>query len=69
MHLRKDSLGNLTLLASPSLQTGSCARLDNAIGDSSVTIWHKCKWAAGTGREHELVKWSHTQLTKTFTDR
>lgn len=71
MHLKKDSLGNLTLIASPSLQTESCGRLDNAIGDSSVTIWHKCKWAAstGTGSEHALVKWSHTQVTKTFKDR
>lgn len=71
MHLKKDSLGNLTLIASPSLQTESCGRLDNAIGDSSVTIWHKCKWAAstGTGSEHALVKWNHTQVTKTFKDR
>ncbi|NXW17125.1 IP6K3 kinase, partial [Circaetus pectoralis] len=70
VHLKKDSLGNLTLIASPSLQTESCGRLDNAIGDSSVTIWHKCKWAAstGTGSEHALVKWSHTQVTKTFKD-
>uniref|UniRef100_A0A8C4URD6 Kinase n=1 Tax=Falco tinnunculus TaxID=100819 RepID=A0A8C4URD6_FALTI len=54
VHLKKDSLGNLTLIASPSLQTESCSRLDNAIGDSSVTIWHKCKWAASTstGTEH-----------------
>ncbi|NXE81132.1 IP6K3 kinase, partial [Cochlearius cochlearius] len=68
VHLKKDSLGNLTLIASPSLQTESRGRLDNAIGDSSVTIWHKCKWAAGSGSEHTLVKWSHTQLTKTFKD-
>uniref|UniRef100_A0A663MI29 Kinase n=1 Tax=Athene cunicularia TaxID=194338 RepID=A0A663MI29_ATHCN len=59
VHLKKDSLGNLNLIASPSLQTESCTRLDKAIGDSSVTIWHKCKWAAstGTGSEHTLVKW------------
>ncbi|KAM9369468.1 inositol hexakisphosphate kinase 3 [Phaethornis superciliosus] len=64
VHLKKDSLGNLTLMASPSLQAESCARLEKAIGDSSVTIWHK--WAATT--EHTLVTWSHTQLTKTFKD-
>ncbi|KFP40498.1 Inositol hexakisphosphate kinase 3, partial [Chlamydotis macqueenii] len=69
VHLKKDSLGNLTLMASPSLQTESCARLSNAIGDSSVTLWHKCKWATGTGSEHALVKWSHTQLAKTFKER
>ncbi|XP_030321323.1 inositol hexakisphosphate kinase 3 [Calypte anna] len=62
VHLKKDSLGNLTLMASPSLQAESCARLEKAIGDTSVTIWHK--WAAST--EHTLVTWSHTQLTKTF---
>ncbi|KAM6310906.1 inositol hexakisphosphate kinase 3 [Podargus strigoides] len=69
VHLKKDSLGNPTLIASPSLQAESCGRLDNAISDS-VTIWHKCKWAASTGTssEHTLVKWSHTQLTKTFKD-
>lgn len=71
MHLKKDSLGNLTLLASPGLQADSCGRLDHAIGDSAVTIWHKCKWAAstGTGSEHTLVKRCHTQITKTFKDR
>ncbi|KAM9184632.1 inositol hexakisphosphate kinase 3 isoform 2-T2 [Mergus octosetaceus] len=70
VHLKKDSLGNLTLLASPSLQAESCGRLDHAIGDSAVTIWHKCKWAAstGTGSEHTLVKRCHTQITKTFKD-
>lgn len=71
VHLKKDSLGNLTLLASPGLQAESCGRLDHAIGDSAVTIWHKCKWAAstGTGSEHTLVKRCHTQITKTFKDR
>ncbi|KFO82703.1 Inositol hexakisphosphate kinase 3, partial [Cuculus canorus] len=69
VHLKKDSLGNLILIASPSLQTESCVRRDNPIGDSSVTIWHKCKWATSNGSEHPLVKWSHTQLTKTFKDR
>jgi len=69
VHLKKDSLGNLTLIASPSLQPESCGRLDNAIGDSSVTTRHKRKWAAGTGSEHTLIKWSHTQLVKTFKDR
>uniref|UniRef100_A0A8B9FEG9 Kinase n=1 Tax=Amazona collaria TaxID=241587 RepID=A0A8B9FEG9_9PSIT len=33
VHLKKDSLGNVTLIASPSL--------DNATGDPAVTIWHK----------------------------
>ncbi|KAM6295214.1 inositol hexakisphosphate kinase 3 [Aegotheles albertisi] len=68
VHLKKDSVGNLTLMASPILQTESCGRLDKAIGDSSVTIWHKCKWAASTSTEHTLVKWSHTQVTRTFKD-
>ncbi|KAM8988201.1 inositol hexakisphosphate kinase 3 [Ara ararauna] len=62
VHLKKDSLGNVTLIASPSL--------DNATGDPAVTIWHKCKWAAstGTGSERALGTWSHTQVTKTFKD-
>ncbi|NXX74597.1 IP6K3 kinase, partial [Urocolius indicus] len=67
VHLKKDSLGNLTLLASPSLQPESCAHRD-AIGDSSLTIWPKCTWAVGAGGEHPCSKWSHTQLTKTFKD-
>ncbi|NXH17285.1 IP6K3 kinase, partial [Bucco capensis] len=68
VHLKKDSLGNLTLIASPSLQAESCGLLDNTMGDSSVTLWPKCKWAANSSTEHPLVKWSHTQLTKTFKD-
>ncbi|NXL75700.1 IP6K3 kinase, partial [Leptocoma aspasia] len=56
VHLKKDSLGNLTLIASPGLgQPDSCSRLDSAGGDTAVTLWHKCKW-------------SHTQVTKTFKD-
>lgn len=57
MHLKKDSLGNLTLIASPGLgQPDTCSRLDSAGGDPAVTLWHKCKW-------------SHSQVTKTFKDR
>ncbi|NXF81050.1 IP6K3 kinase, partial [Sclerurus mexicanus] len=49
VHLKKDSLGNLILMASPSLgQPEGCGRLD------------KCKWAASASTEHGLVKWSHT---------
>ncbi|XP_062461523.1 inositol hexakisphosphate kinase 3 [Pezoporus occidentalis] len=62
VHLKKDSLGNVTLIASPSL--------DNATADPAVTLWHKCKWAAssGPGGEHAFGTWSHTQVTKTFKD-
>ncbi|XP_071434739.1 inositol hexakisphosphate kinase 3 [Pithys albifrons albifrons] len=57
VHLKRDSLGNLTLLASPGLgQLEGCGLLD------------KCKWAASASTEHGLVKWSHTQVTKTFRD-
>ncbi|NXC23445.1 IP6K3 kinase, partial [Campylorhamphus procurvoides] len=57
VHLKKDSLGNLTLLASPRLgQPEGCGCLD------------KCKWAASASTEHGLVKWSHTQVTRTFRD-
>ncbi|XP_013812968.2 inositol hexakisphosphate kinase 3 [Apteryx mantelli] len=70
VHLKKDSLGNLNLIASPSLQMENCSLLDNTINESSVTIWHKCKWAttSSNGSEHAFVKWSHTQLTKTLKD-
>lgn len=40
MHLKKDSLGNLTLIASPSL-----GQPDSSGGDPAVTLWHKCKWS------------------------
>ncbi|NXG25998.1 IP6K3 kinase, partial [Grallaria varia] len=57
VHLKKDSLGNLTLMASPGLgQPEGCGRLD------------KCKWSASASTEHGLVKWTHTQVTKTFRD-
>lgn len=70
VHLKKDSLGNLTLIASPGLgQPDSCGRLDSAGGDPAVTLWHKCKRTASASSEHGLVKWSHTQVTKTFKDR
>ncbi|NXD56388.1 IP6K3 kinase, partial [Corvus moneduloides] len=69
VHLKKDSLGNLTLIASPGLgQPDSCGRLDSAGGDPAVTLWHKCKWTASASSEHGLVKWSHSQVTKTFKD-
>lgn len=64
VHLKKDSFGNLTLLASPSLQPEGCGRLDNTSSD----IWHKYKWAASASSSTELVKRCHTQLTKTFKD-
>ncbi|NXW93748.1 IP6K3 kinase, partial [Alopecoenas beccarii] len=66
VHLKKDSLGNPTLLASPSLQPEGRGRRDDAIDDPSVSIWHKCAWAAGSDRT--LVTWSHSQLSKTFKD-
>ncbi|XP_010193158.1 PREDICTED: inositol hexakisphosphate kinase 3-like, partial [Mesitornis unicolor] len=66
VHLKKDSLGNLTLLASPSLQQDGCSRRDRAIGDPAVTIWHKWAASPGTGSERALVKRSHMQLSKTF---
>lgn len=41
MHLKKDSLGNLTLIASPSL-----GQPDSSTGsDPAVTLWHKRKWS------------------------
>ncbi|NWS28380.1 IP6K3 kinase, partial [Polioptila caerulea] len=40
VYLKKDSLGNLTLLASPSL-----GQLDSAGGDPAVTLWHKRRWS------------------------
>ncbi|NXA39671.1 IP6K3 kinase, partial [Eudromia elegans] len=65
VHLKKDSLGNLNLIASPSLHTEP---LLDTIKEPSVTLWHK--WATGgsSGSERALVKWSHTQLTKTLKD-
>uniref|UniRef100_A0A672UMY6 Kinase n=1 Tax=Strigops habroptila TaxID=2489341 RepID=A0A672UMY6_STRHB len=54
VHLKKDSLGNVMLIASPSLQTGTCGRVDNATSEPAVTIWHKCKWAASTGTGSDL---------------
>lgn len=41
VHLKKDSLGNLTLIASPSLGQPD----GSAGGDPAVTLWHKCKWS------------------------
>ncbi|NWI91211.1 IP6K3 kinase, partial [Pitta sordida] len=65
VHLKKDSLGNLTLMASPGLgQPEGCGRLDSA--DPTVTLWHKCRWATGT--EYGMSKRSHTQVTRTFRD-
>ncbi|NWJ09576.1 IP6K3 kinase, partial [Crypturellus undulatus] len=58
VHLKKDSLGNLNLIASPGVQTEP---LLDAVREPAVTLWHK--WAAGSG-----VAWSHTQLTKTLKD-
>ncbi|NWT58940.1 IP6K3 kinase, partial [Erythrocercus mccallii] len=40
VHLKKDSLGNLTLIASPSL-----GQPDSAGADPAASWWHKCKWS------------------------
>ncbi|KYO41761.1 inositol hexakisphosphate kinase 3 [Alligator mississippiensis] len=67
--LQKDNMGNLSLIASPSLQTETCHSLDNAVKETSVTIWHKCKWtSSSSGSDHVLVKWGHSQLAKTIKD-
>ncbi|NXD16487.1 IP6K3 kinase, partial [Nothocercus nigrocapillus] len=63
VHLKKDSLGNLNLVASPSVQTEP---LLDTIHEPSVTLWHK--WATGGSSERALVQWSHAQLTKTLKD-
>ncbi|KGL76413.1 Inositol hexakisphosphate kinase 3, partial [Tinamus guttatus] len=62
VHVKKDSLGNLNLIASPSVQPEP---LLDTIHEPGVTLWHK--WAAGSG-ERALVTWSHTQLAKTLKD-
>ncbi|NXF97235.1 IP6K3 kinase, partial [Eubucco bourcierii] len=66
VHLKRDSLGNLALLASPCLQAESCGRQESAAGDTSVTMRHRHRRAAGS--DCTVLKWSHTQLTKTFRD-
>lgn len=61
--LRKDSLGNLGLIASPGPPTDNCGSLDK---EPSVMLWQEIKRTSSTSGEHLLVKWSHAQLTKTL---
>ncbi|KAG6935430.1 inositol hexakisphosphate kinase 3 [Chelydra serpentina] len=63
--LRKDSLGNLGLIASPSLPTNNCSSLDK---EHSVMLWQEIKRTSTTSSERLFVKWSQTPFTKTIKD-
>ncbi|EMP32348.1 Inositol hexakisphosphate kinase 3 [Chelonia mydas] len=64
--LRKDSLGNVGLIASPSLPTDNCSSLDK---EHSVMLWQEIKRTSTTSSERLFVKWSQTPFTKTIKDR
>ncbi|NXF12913.1 IP6K3 kinase, partial [Smithornis capensis] len=66
VHLKKDSLGNLALLASPGLgQPEGCGRRDSA-GDAAVALWHRRRWMSST--EHGTARRSHSQATRACRD-
>ncbi|XP_034623280.1 inositol hexakisphosphate kinase 3 [Trachemys scripta elegans] len=63
--LRKDSLGNLGLIASPSLPTDNCSSLDK---EHSVMLCQEIKRTSTTSSERLFVKWSQAPFTKTIKD-
>nr|XP_028589882.1 inositol hexakisphosphate kinase 3 isoform X1 [Podarcis muralis]XP_028589883.1 inositol hexakisphosphate kinase 3 isoform X1 [Podarcis muralis]XP_028589884.1 inositol hexakisphosphate kinase 3 isoform X1 [Podarcis muralis]XP_028589886.1 inositol hexakisphosphate kinase 3 isoform X1 [Podarcis muralis] len=66
VHLKKDSMGNLSLIACP--QTDNRSSLDNASKESSMTIWQKLNQANTSSGDHTFVKWNHGPLTNTTKD-
>ncbi|CAM5119650.1 unnamed protein product [Natator depressus] len=63
--LRKDSLGNVGLIASPSLPTDNCSSLDK---EHSVMLWQEIKRTSTTSSERLFVKWSQTPFAKAIKD-
>ncbi|CAM2107397.1 inositol hexakisphosphate kinase 3 isoform X1 [Caretta caretta] len=63
--LRKDSLGNVGLIASPSLPTDNCSSLDK---EHSVMLWQEIKRTSTTSSERLFVEWSQTPFPKTIKD-
>ncbi|XP_053884564.1 inositol hexakisphosphate kinase 3 isoform X1 [Malaclemys terrapin pileata] len=63
--LRKDSLGNLGLIASPSLPTDNCSSLDK---EHSVMLCQEIKRTSTTSSKRLFVKWSQAPFTKTIKD-
>nr|XP_056700431.1 inositol hexakisphosphate kinase 3 [Euleptes europaea] len=66
VNLKKDSMGNLSLVAIP--QTDNRSSLDKASKESSMTIWQKLNQANSRGSGHTFVKWNHSPLTNTIKD-
>ncbi|XP_066480297.1 inositol hexakisphosphate kinase 3 isoform X1 [Tiliqua scincoides] len=66
VHLKKDSVGNLSLVACP--QTDNRSSLDNASKESSMTIWQKLNQANANNGDHMFVQWNHGPLTNTIKD-
>nr|XP_060627517.1 inositol hexakisphosphate kinase 3 [Anolis sagrei ordinatus] len=66
VHLKKDSMGNLSLIACP--QTDRRSSLDKASKECSMTIWQKLNQAKSSNGDHTFVKWNHDQLSNTIKD-
>ncbi|XP_077190510.1 inositol hexakisphosphate kinase 3 isoform X2 [Paroedura picta] len=69
VHLKKDSMGNLSLIANP--QTDNRSSLDNASKESSMTIWQKLNQvnsSSSSSSGQTFVKWDHSPLTNNIKD-
>ncbi|XP_053169510.1 inositol hexakisphosphate kinase 3 isoform X2 [Hemicordylus capensis] len=64
VYLKKDSMGNLSLIACP--QTDNRSSLDNTSKESS--IWQKLNQANTSSGDHTFVKWNHGPLTNSIKD-
>ncbi|XP_039179358.1 inositol hexakisphosphate kinase 3 isoform X1 [Crotalus tigris] len=61
VYLKKDSMGNLNLVASP--HTDNHNSLDNTSKECSMTIWQKLNQVKTSKNDHTFVKWNHSQFT------
>uniref|UniRef100_A0A8D0ECM2 Kinase n=1 Tax=Salvator merianae TaxID=96440 RepID=A0A8D0ECM2_SALMN len=66
VHLKKDSMGNMSLIAFP--HTDNHSTLDNTSKEASMTIWQKLNQANTNSGDHTFVKWNQGTITNAIKD-
>lgn len=66
VHLQKDSLGHLSLVANPLRENRESFKVST--GPAAVAIWQKLQQASGSGTG-TLSQWQHAQLAHALQER
>lgn len=68
VHLRKDSLGHLSLVANPLKENQEPLNVPS--GSAAVAMWQKLQQTtSGSGGAGPLSQWQHAQLAHSLKDR